>query len=319
MNQLAIKSAVLAALGIITAPAMATGLVSIPTTGFTVSASTAQPSGGISAYTLCNRTGNYGPWYGSNNSTPPSSTANNTCAVFPANTLTAPENGFTLGLYNVRDMVVNNSYTSGSSITIGSVIDYIWRNSTTSMCIFGTRFSMRNTDWNKTVAGMQTFEINDFARNGLPNSTVTAGYYLTSNSDEVLFRIGRTFTSVQHRVGIDLDLDPTDVAEGYYDQPLSYLGASTAAINGVEAVVDYPPDVPTTLQQSALINTEWIDFSTDVNYLDDDGASMKDSSLLYVKMPCSAVPTTPTGSYRFRQTGQMEEPWVEIIMPGFKP
>jgi len=314
MKQLAIKSAVLAALGIITAPAMATGLVSIPTTGFTVTTSgvNGQPSAGTSAYTLCNTTGNFG----SGDSTPPSSTANNTCAVFPANTLTAPESGYTLGLFNSRNMVINNSYTSGSSITIGSVIDYIWRNSTTSMCIFGTRFSMTNTDWNKTVAGTQTFEINDFARNGLPNSAVTAGYYYTSISDESVFRIGRTFTSVQRRA--DEANEDTDAAAGYYNQPLSYAGASTAAINGIEAFND-PLDVPTTLQQSALINSAWIDYTSDTNYADEDGSSLKDSSINYVKMPCAAVPTTATGSYRFRQTAQEEAPWVEITMTGYKP
>jgi len=313
MKQLAIKSAVLAALGIITAPAMATGLVSIPTTGFNVTNAgfNGQPIAGNSAYTRCHPA-NFGIW---GDSLSPSTSVFNTCAVFPANTLTAPESGFTLGRYNVRDLVVNNSYTSGSSITIGSVIDYIWRNSTTSMCIFGTRFSMTNTDWNKTVSDKQTFEINDFARNGLPNSVVTAGYYYTSFSDEVVFRIGRTFTSVQRRA--DEEQPDLNAGEGYYNQPLSYIGASTAAINGIENYEE--GDIPTFEQQSAFINSEWIDYTTDVNYADDDGSSLKDSSLLYVKMPCSTVPTTPTGSYRFRQTGQMDEPWVEITMPGYKP
>lgn len=57
--QSSIKLAVITALGMLSGQALATGFVNIPTTGFSV-------SGGTSAYTLCNTTGNFGSGSGAN-------------------------------------------------------------------------------------------------------------------------------------------------------------------------------------------------------------------------------------------------------------
>lgn len=306
MKQLAIKTAVLAALGIMTAPAMATNLVSVPTSGFSVSAGPGQPTGGTSAYTLCNTTGNFG----SDESTEPTTGANNDCAVFPSSSLVAPESGYTLGRLATRNLVYNG-------VTIASVLDYIWRNSGNGMCIFGTRWRMANADYNTTASGTQYFEINDFARKGFSGRTdVTAGYYYTSVSDEVVFRIGRTYTAVQHRADL---VDDDDPASGYYAQPLSYASASTAAINGLSTYTS-PLGVPTMDQQSAKIDGDWVNFTTDNNWLDDDGTSLPDSSLTYVKTACTSVPSTTTANaYSFRQTGQEEAPLIEVLMSGYVP
>lgn len=53
MKHLSLKVAVLGALGILSAQASATGFVNLPTTGFSV-------SGGTSAYTPCNTSGDFG-------------------------------------------------------------------------------------------------------------------------------------------------------------------------------------------------------------------------------------------------------------------
>ena len=84
-NNMVLKAAVLGALGLVSAQAMATGLVNMPSTGFTVGSNT-------SAYTLCNTTGNFG----AEDATAPTTASNNTCATFPANANTAPEASFTL-------------------------------------------------------------------------------------------------------------------------------------------------------------------------------------------------------------------------------
>lgn len=106
MRNAVLKLAVLGALGVVSVHATATGLVAIPTTGF---------SG--SAYTLCNTTGNFG----SSIPTAPTTGANNTCAVFPTNEATSPVAGYSLVASSNRPAVIGG-------ITVGTVADRVWRN-----------------------------------------------------------------------------------------------------------------------------------------------------------------------------------------------
>src|SRR5450830_157432 len=248
MRNSLIQAAVLAALGLVSAQAMATGLVSIPSTGFTVGSNT-------SPYTLCNTTGNYGSVEDgqANVTQTPTSTSNNTCAVFPASASTSPVSGYSLVASSTSDLnLIDATYTLGSTVKIGTLRNYLWRNTTTNMCIIGARItSLTSNDYDlrTTSPGVQTFEINDVAFGGFAaysgSSSVNAGYYTTSASgDSVAYRIGRTFTAVQHRA------DPSDatgntVATGYVDQPLTTSApAASTSINGSATNWTSPLAVP---------------------------------------------------------------------------
>jgi hypothetical protein len=323
MKQLAIKSAVLAALGIMTAPAMATGFVTLPTTGFTVGS-------GTSPYTLCNQTGNYG----SAESTDPTSTANNTCAVFPTNINTSPDTASASTLMlstNNRAIVMNNSYTNNTNITVATVDERIWRNADSTVCIYGTRLRMANVDYwtssSDTEGGTQYLEVNGFARAGFSGFTssnsIQIAYWMSNVSDDVLFRSGRTYTSVQHRASLT---DETVAATGYVAQPLTASSTASVAITGV-STYDNPLLTPTAAQQSAALASNWVEYTLDANWEDDDGTNLPDTPMLYVKVSgTNACPATSGGTpvltsnaYSFRQTGQEEAPLLEFKASGYVP
>jgi hypothetical protein len=306
-KNMVLKAAVLSALGLVSAQAMATGLVNIPSTGFAVGSDT-------SAYTLCNTTGNFG----SDEADLPTTTSNNTCAVFPLTGLSAPESGFTLVTSVSRNIVLNDStYTGTTSVTIGAVTDRIWRKSSTNECIYGARVQMYDVDYDLNQAGKQTFEVNDFVRSGFSGRSVAAGYFSGLLTEEVVFRIGRTNISVQHRA------DPTDEslpASGYVAQPLTTPTPANTPINGVEDWNGGSFATPTAAEQSATLDSDYIDFTTDVNFDDDDGSSFAFSPWMYVKTSCSSsTHTSSAGALSFRQTGQEEAPWITINVSGFKP
>lgn len=306
-NNMVLKAAVLGALGLVSAQAMATGLVNLPSTGFAVGSDT-------SPYTVCNTTGNFG----SVDATVPTTTANNTCATFPANVNTAPEASFSLITSVTRNIVLNDAtYTNGTNVTVGSVVDRIWRKASTNECIYGARLTMDNVDYDLNTAGNQYLEINDVVRSGFSGRSVAAGYYQTNASQEdVLYRIGRTNVSVQHRASLS---DESAPASGYVAQPLTTPTPSSTPINGVQAYND-PLDVPTSAQQSATLDDNYVDFTVDLNYLDDDSGKTKFSPYLYVKTSCSSSTHTATaGALTFRQTGQEDAPWISFSISGFVP
>src|SRR5450830_1502054 len=242
MRNLTIKAAVIGALSLISAQAMATGFVNLPAAGISV-------TGGTTPYARCNTTGNYG----SGSSTAPTSTANNTCAVFPGAINTSPVSGFTLIASATRPMILNDAaHTNNTNVTVGNVTDRVWRNSTTAQCIYGSRFTMTNTDYDLNTAGTQYFEVNDFVRKGFSGRTTDIAYYYTSVTDEVVFRAGRSIVSVQHRANQSND---ALAATGYVDQPLTSPTPSTTPINGV-ATYSTPLAVPTSAQQSATLDTD---------------------------------------------------------------
>jgi hypothetical protein len=139
MNHLSLRLAVVGVLGLASIQASATGFVNLPATGFSV-------SGGTSAYTPCNTSGDFG----SGISTKPTTTANNTCAVFPLNEIVSPEDGFTLVGSASRAVVMNNAYTGNTNKTVGTVTEYVWRKQTGSTyeCIYGAKVILNSTDYN---------------------------------------------------------------------------------------------------------------------------------------------------------------------------
>ena len=322
MKNLVLKAAVLVALGLLSIQASATGLINIPAAGIAVSAGTGQPTGGTSAYALCNTTGNFC----SGTSTPPSSTLYNTCAVFPSSITTSPVSGFTLVADIIRSISANNTYTNNTTVTIASMRDLVWRNSANTECIYGKRISMSDTsantnvDFNPSLANRQYMEVNDIALGGF-SSTAAAnlqvGYYYTSATDEVIFRIGKAFTGVQMQADAS---NTNNVAANYYKQPLTTPAPTSGKeINGVGQTTT-PPGNPAQSQQTAEIRSNWFDFTTDVTPFDEDGTSYKDSAMLYVRAACtSAAPVAVANTVRIRQAGQETQPLVTVTSTGYAP
>lgn len=313
MRNSLLKLAVLSALGV-SAQAMATGLVPLPLAGFTTVAGTSQTAG-TSAYTRCNTTGNYG----AGAATAPTTGANNTCAVFPANINTTPVTGFTIVAAGTSTV----SLTGNGGEALASMNQRLFRNSANTSCIYGKSFTMSapsSFDYNGTRAGVNALEVNDFAFGGFANTaTVNAGYfYIPSTTNSPIFRIGRAFTSVQTHNSVPSG----GLHTGYIHQPLvpsTALGA--VEINGVgggQPAAGGP--VPTAAQQTADIRANWVDFTTDVTGGPDEDGGGTDpaSAMMYVQADCtSAAPVTLTDSVILRQTGQETQPWITIKKAGF--
>lgn len=322
MKYLTLKLAVLGAIGIASSQAMA-AFEPLPIAGSPVAANFNYPGSpaGTTAYIECNVTGNYG----SGITTAPTSSAD-PCALFPAgnNELLAPiattgwtgPQQFPIASAN-RPIVVNNTYTGGVPKTVGQVQEYVWRNAAQTECIYGARVLMSSAaaaDY-LPAASVQNFEINDISRGGFDDLEVEVGYFYRSSTAEVVFRVGRTFTAVQHR--------GSGIAE-FAELPLT-TPAYTASINGIDALP--LSTVPTNAQQSASLNDSWVSFTTDANVNDDDGSSKAYSSMTYVKAPCdSSAPTTRAGALRFRQTfqelsgdGVSANRFIEAATEGFVP
>ncbi|MCF7988646.1 MAG: hypothetical protein K9L60_13925 [Methylovulum sp.] len=277
MKKFILTTTLLGSLLINATPVMAIGFISLRANGFAV-------TGGISAYTRCNLSGNFGS--NPNGSTPPTfspnSGANNTCAIPSIN---PPVAGYLQTASVVRDIVMNNAYTLNQPVTLGTVTDRVWRNGTN--CIYGAKIRLNKVDYDRrTVSpGFQYFEINDILRAGFKNrGPLSIAYHYTTSgagtSDDALYRAGLTFTSVVNKQG--------DSA-----RPLSSI---------------------------APLSQNWVDFTSDINFLDDDGSSVRDSSWLLVKSTCTtAIPTALSGALLFRQMGQEEQPLIELKVDGYAP
>lgn len=339
MKNVKMKLAVISALGLVSAQAMSLGLVNIPVAGFATSAYTrcmAQPTTiGGQPTTF----GNFGSGSVGNGNPPPTPTAgaNNTCALVPAPATdpTSPETGYALVTSATRTITVNNAYTGNTNINVGNVNEYVWRKpaatapvTATPMCIYGAKVTLTNVDYNTLEVGSQRFELNDLARGGFDGLSVDAGYAVITSTASPVYRIGRTYTSVQHRA---LGVTPTwgDAgghlpAANYLDLP--GLGATTTAINGVNRYTGTAVNVltanpnPTVAQQDAGVNGSWIDFNFDANFQDDDGGTNPLSAMTYVKAACTtAAPVTRTNAIRLRQTAQEKAPFISVTTTGFVP
>ncbi|WP_286304788.1 hypothetical protein [Methylophaga marina] len=280
----------------------------LPATGVSV-------SGGTSPYILCNTTGDFGSGSGANAPVQPSSISD-TCAVLPASDPTVPDSNFT-GISRIpvvnrtSSIIMNNSYTNNNDVDIGTLREYVWRRAVGGSyeCIYAMKVTLKEADYNVNESGTQNFEINDMARKGWSGKTVDVAYSTVPANASPTYRVGRTFTAVQHR--------PGDV-----DQPLTGLGSSPA-INGLNS---WPGSASAT-QQQADIDTDWIDFTTDANYKDDDGSTNPASGMQYVRTSCSSGSfTTSTDAIRLRQTfqelngdGSSDNPFIEIEVEGTLP
>ena len=267
-----LKAAVAATLIVGSAQAMATGYVNLPT------------SGASSAYIECNATGSYGQGV----SDRPTTTSNNTCAIFAE----PSGDGYTQKSSSTRPIVMNNTYTGFTNVTVGTFQDQVWFKSATKEYSYKIRVNMNANSYaelpdedDPSELEDAYFEINDIQRTGFSNvGALAVAYRVDPATDEVLFRAGRTSTAVP-------------------------------------AVAPY--SLPTTTE--APWDASTVNFTTDVNNEDPDGSSPKDSAHMYVKFTDSAGNTSGTrfttgaGAVKFKQLGQEGQPLITIEAVGFKP
>lgn len=260
------------------------GFVELPVVGFAGS-----------AYTRCNETGEYGLQA----SKAPTELENNRCAVTSPKLLESPMNapleGFNMVGMISRGVPIPAPYAADAGEEFATLTDTIWRNKDTKECIFGTHILMKEPK----LANGQQWEINDIARGGFAGRPVAVAYFFKPEPikeyglPEVLFRVGRTFTSVHLGKGtIDL---PT-----IKDEPAHKVAISS--------------------NQAAAISENWVNFTTDINYADPDGITRKMTPMLYIKTTCEAEqPVEKEGAIRLRTTGQNGQKLLEIDVPGLVP
>ena len=332
MRSSLLKLAILGTLGFVSSQAFALGLeplAAAPTGSAYINCynkNRVTPSGGVAD----NVKGNFGsyPIPGANL---PSTTVNNTCFIAkPASELTSPKTGYTIA----GSRTVTIPTTTGGTGNIGSLVDYVWRKpaatapaTPTDMCIFGARATMISADHDSVTAGTQFFEINDIARGGYSASgSVNVGYTLfsTTGNTSPLYRVGRTFTSVQHRaLKYDTNANKELNGTGYLDLP-TIGGLTTLNINGVNSTIGSTAAAsvsPTTLQD-AQVNSNWVDFTADTVFADDDGSTNALSGFTYIEAACNSTAVSgwiKTGAIRLRQTAQENATFKEIAIDGYAP
>lgn len=338
MKNINLKLAVLGVFSLVSAQAIS-ALVTVPTTGFATSAYTpcmanhtltVPACGGVGSGT--STVGNFGSG-STGNCNPvlqPAAGVRDTCAIAPApaSDVTSPVAGFTIVTSAARTITVNNVYTGGTNKNVGTVNEYVWRNAANTECIYGAKVTLTNTDYNTVEAGSQRFEVNDLARGGFDGLTVDAGYATIAATASPVYRIGRSYNSVQHR-GVARttnnygDSGDAFVGTGYLDIPS--LGTTAVSINGVNrytgtAANTLPLANPIAAEQNAQVRDSWVDFTFDGNAVDDDGSTNPLSAMTYVKAACtSAAPVTRTDAIRLRQTAQEKAPFISVSVTGFVP
>lgn len=237
---------------------------------------------------------------------------------------TPPETGYSLVASANRQL----PSVTGGTTQIGTVYDRVWRNSAGTSCYFGTRVgNLINVDHDSGTAGTQYFEVNDIARGGFSASgSVGVGYFVIPSSNGTpTYRIGRTFTSVQHRAyrygAGSTQAERQNNGTGYLDLPTIGTSGNINGINSPLAAGVIAP-TPTAAQQDADVNSNWVDFTNDAVYADDDGGTNPTTSMTYIKAPCNSTsPSTwvKTGAIRVRQTGQENASFKEIAVDGYAP
>jgi|APLak6261695196_1056220.scaffolds.fasta_scaffold01035_3 hypothetical protein len=329
MKKITLKLAVLSALSVLSAQAMATGLVALPSAGLAVSAGTNQPAG-TTPYVTCNPTGNFG----STVPTAPTAGANNDCAVFlntPA-TFTSvnasPVAGYTL----VQS--VNSSVVNANGTTLAKRWQKTFRTSDQKMCVYATQFQMDATstfDYSANRSGVNPMEVNDIAFAGFStNSSVNAGYYYSgTGTSSPVYRVGRSHTSVQmHASALP---SSASVASTFVLRPITTSApAASTQINGPSPLgTETYPNTATAAQQAAALSPNWVIFTLDLTGGSDEdgngntaGSTTPYSPWMYIEAACKDVtplvagtPAALTDGIVLRQTGQETQPWVTVKTP----
>ncbi len=243
-----------------------------------------------SAYVLCNGTGDFGR----STAVLPDAATNNACAVMNERLVKSPLNSpideFKLVGVQVGDVEMRADI-SGKNTVVARVSEAIWRNEEKTECILATQLEMDDAP----LADGDYFEINDIARAGFANKKVAIAYFHkphsgeTGGNTEVLFRAGRTFTSV-----------PTEKQQS------------------LPSLVNDNNKPPISTQNSAGFHSNWVDFTTDISFKDNDGVTRAISSIFYIKYDCDARdPISVPNAIRLRSTGQNKT--YELPISGLIP
>lgn len=259
------------------------GFVSLPITGSTGS-----------AYVSCDTNNEFGL----KESSVKDSTANH-CAINNTKLIESPMNapleGFTLVGIISRGVPIPEPFAAAGGEEFATLTDTVWHNNDTKECIFGTHILMKD----KILANGQRWEINDIVRGGFAGRPVAIAYFMKPQPSkdygmpESLFRAGRTYTSVP------------------------FLKDSKA-LPDLQAETAYPKSI--SKDQSAAINDNWVDFTTDISFEDTDGVTRKMTSMLYIKTTCEQrQPEEKDGAIRLRTTAGNTKDWLEIDVPGLVP
>lgn len=247
-----------------------------------------------SAYVLCNPTGEYGLSI----SEKPDKANNNACAASNPNLLMNPTNapldGFRLVGMMVSDIEMPKSEV-GERPDMAVLTDAIWRNKENTECILGTHLQMKDAP----MSNGQYWEVNDIVRGGFAGKEISVAYFYKKpaaeigGSTEVLFRAGRTFTSVKTSLG---------------DKKLPSVENAPAVDTAVSEI------------NAAAFSDNWVDFTTDLSFKDVDGVTREHSSIFYTKYACDAHDPVPqAGAIRLRTTGQSGQKPREIVVSGLVP
>lgn len=253
------------------------------------------PRGGDakSAYVQCNPTGKLGVA----NAITPQDATNDACSVtskaLVRSPTTAPIEGFRLVGVMVSDVPMPAPY-SGKESAVAVLTDAIWRNKENTECILGTHLQMKDSP----LSDGTYWAVNDIARAGFSGGDVAIAYFYKPHSldeggnTEVLFRVGRTFTSIANAVE---DALPTTQ---------SAPPANTAFSNS----------------NTAAISENWVNFTTDVSFKDSDVSTRGVSSILYIKYGCDARdPISKPNAIHLRTTMQNGQKQLDIAVPGLVP
>ncbi|MES2579314.1 MAG: hypothetical protein V4552_02110 [Pseudomonadota bacterium] len=330
MKNVCLKLAVLSVFGVLSVQANA-GEVTVPAAGFGSSAytpcyntgrdETPGPAGDGVGGAADDRKGNFGSYPIALANYPTTSTsANSTCYVTKPTSeaiLPAGKTGFT-ALPAVTSPIPT---ATGAGGNIGTIVDRAWRNATTNTCIIGTRVTMVNADHDSGIAGTQLFEVNDIARGGFSGLGDIKAYYTIFTSpvtvSSPVYRVGRTFTSVQHRSkAFDTLVNKSLNGAGYLDLPTAT--GFNGPINGEITPITASAIASTTAAtQDAVVNDNYVDFTFDAVFTDDDGSTNANSAFIYIEASCTADPTSQANAIRLRQTAQENTTPKEISMSGY--
>ncbi len=327
MKNVKLQLALFGVFGVISVQAQA-AWVSVPAAGF---------SSGSTAYTSCyntgrdetpgpagdgvggaanDRRGNFGS-YPIALANMPASGVNDTCWIAkPATegTIPAGKTGFSASGSVLRPIP---NPIGGSAI--GEVFDKYWRNPTTSMCIIATRVRMFDVD-SDAAANKQLYEVNDIVRSGFSGlGAVNIAYtiFAPGITGSPVYRVGRTFTSVQHRaLKYDTLVNKSLNGTNYLDLPTATTntGATSGEVTGIGSTTAASTTSGT---QDAVVNDNHVDFTADTVFTDDDGSTQAYSAVTYIESSCGANPTEQAGAIRLRQTGQENATLKTIDMTGY--
>lgn len=221
--------------------------------------------------------------------------------------------------------ILVNTGTFSSSITafggtLATLNERVWINTNTGECIYGKQILMSTlltNDFNPYYPNSNYMEVNDFAFGGYIGA-VKGAYAVQHPAHGSVFRIGRTFTSVQRQTN-----SPSGpLCTGFLQLPISG-GVLGTEINGVGAVPTCSV-IPSSAQQEAPISANWVDFSTYTTAgTSPDGlinTARPASPNIYIKQECASGNTSlVSNSLKLRQTGRIYQPWVVVTATSHAP